>query len=47
MAIGDNLNAYWKLQGNSNDEINSNTGSDTGVTYSTDNGKIDQGAGRA
>jgi len=45
MALTDNLVAYYKLDGNSNDSVGSNNGSDTGITYSLANGKIDQGAG--
>jgi len=37
--------AYWKLDGNSNDAAGSNNGTDTNVTYSIGNGKINQGAG--
>ncbi|NTW33823.1 MAG: LamG domain-containing protein [Bacteroidetes bacterium] len=40
-----NLISYWKLNGNSNDAFSSNNGSDASITYSTDNGKISQGAG--
>jgi len=45
MALTDNLNAYYKLDGNSNDSVNSNNGTDTDITYSAANGKIVQGAG--
>lgn len=37
--------SYWKLDGNSNDSVSSNNGTDTAITYSTGNGKIVQGAG--
>jgi VCBS repeat-containing protein len=37
--------AYWKLDGNSNDAVGSNNGSDSNITYATGNGKINQGAG--
>jgi hypothetical protein len=37
--------AYWKLDGDSNDAVGSNNGSDINVTYSTANGKVNQGAG--
>ena len=37
--------AYWKMDGNSNDAVGSNNGSDTNVSYSTSTGKINQGAG--
>ena len=36
---------YYKLDGNSNDSIGSNNGTDTSITYSVANGKIIQGAG--
>ena len=39
------LVAYYKLDGNSNDAHGSNNGTDTSITYSLANGKIDQGAG--
>jgi hypothetical protein len=45
MALTDNLQSYWKLDGNSNDAVGSNNGSDTDITYSSGNGKINQGAG--
>jgi hypothetical protein len=45
MALTDNLLYYYKFQGNSTDSVGSNNGSDTSITYSTGNGKIDQGAG--
>ena len=44
MALTDNLIAYYKLDGNSNDSVGSNNGTDTNITYSTDYGKINQGA---
>ncbi len=44
MALVDNQVAYWKLDGNSNDAVGSNNGTDTGITYSTSDGKINQGA---
>ena len=37
--------SYWKLDGNSNDSIGGNNGTDTSITYSSGNGKIIQGAG--
>lgn len=40
MALTDNLVAYYKLDGNSNDSVGSNNGTDTSITYST--GKIGQ-----
>ena len=45
MALTDNLVAYYKLDGNSNDSVGTNNGTDTAITYSTANGKIGQGAG--
>ena len=45
MALTSNLVAYYKLDGNSNDSVGSNNGTDTSVTYSAGNGKIVQGAG--
>lgn len=45
MALTDNLISYWKLDGNSNDSVASNNGTDTAITYSAGNGKIVQGAG--
>jgi hypothetical protein len=41
----DNLVSYYKLDGNSNDSVGSNNGSDTNITYSLANGKISEGAG--
>lgn len=43
MALTDNLVAYWKFEGNSNDSVGSNNGTDTSITYATDYGKINQG----
>lgn len=40
-----NLVAYWRMEGNSNDSKGANNGTDTAITYSTDNGKFTQGAG--
>jgi hypothetical protein len=45
MALTDNLVSYWKFEGNSNDSVGSNNGTDVNITYSTGNGKIGQGAG--
>ena len=45
MALIDNLVSYYKMEGNSNDSVGSNNGTDTSITYSAGNGKIDQGAG--
>lgn len=40
-----NLNYYWQFEGNSNTTVGSNNGTDTNITYSTGNGKFNQGAG--
>lgn len=40
-----NLVHYWRLEGNSNDAKGSNNGTDANITYSTGNGKYNQGAG--
>lgn len=45
MALTDGLISYWKLDGNSNDAVSTNNGTDTSITYSSGNGKIVQGAG--
>lgn len=45
MALIDNLISYYKLDGNSNDAVGSNNGTDTAITYNSGNGKINQGAG--
>jgi hypothetical protein len=45
MALVDNIVSYYKLDGNSNDSVGSNNGSDTGITYNASNGKINNGAG--
>ena len=45
MALTDNLVSYYKMEGNSNDSVGSNNGTDTSITYSAGNGKIGQGAG--
>jgi hypothetical protein len=48
MALTDNLVAYYKFDSsNSNDSVGSNNGTDTSVTYSLGNGKINIGAGLA
>ncbi len=44
MALSTNLVAYWKLDGNSNDSVGSNNGTDTNITYNSSYGKINQGA---
>lgn len=44
-TLTSNIDGYWKFEGNSNDSVGSNNGSDTTITYSTGNGKIGQGAG--
>lgn len=45
MALSTNLVTYWKLDGNSNDSISTNNGTDTAITYNAGNGIIVQGAG--
>ena len=40
-----NLVSYWKLDGNSQDDIGSNNGTATAITFSDANGRIKQGAG--
>ena len=45
MSLLTGLVAYYKLDGNSNDSVGTNNGTDTAITYSTANGKIGQGAG--
>jgi hypothetical protein len=39
------LKHYYRMEGNSNDSVGSNNGTDTTITYSTANGKFGQGAG--
>lgn len=46
MALTDNLVSYYKFDAsNSNDSVGSNNGTDTTITYSSGNGKINNGAG--
>lgn len=45
MALTTNIVAYYKMEGNSNDAVAANNGTDTSITYSSGNGKILQGAG--
>lgn len=45
MALTDNIINYWKLDGDSVDVVSANNGVDTTITYSSGNGKINQGAG--
>src|SRR5690348_3864445 len=45
MSLNIGLVSYWKLDGNSTDSIDSNTGTDTAISYSAGNGLIIQGAG--
>lgn len=40
-----NLDAYWSFDGDSTDAVASFDGTDSNITYSSGNGKIDQGAG--
>ena len=42
-ALTTNLVSYWKLDGNSNDAVGTNNGTDTSVLYNTSYGKINQG----
>ena len=44
MALTTNLVSYYKLDGNSNDAVGSNNGTDTSITYDNAYGKINQGA---
>lgn len=44
MALKDSLVAYYKMEGNSNDAIGSNNGTDTSISYGTSHGKVTQGA---
>lgn len=39
------LQAYWRLEGNSNDSKDAKNGTDTAISYSTANGKYGEGAG--
>jgi hypothetical protein len=43
MALTDNIIAYYKLDGNSNDSVASNNGTDTSITYNASYAKITQG----
>lgn len=46
MALTDNIVSYYKFDSsNSNDSAGSNNGTDTSITYSSGNGKINIGAG--
>lgn len=45
MALTDNIISYWKMDGDANDSASSNNGTATSVTFSTANGKINEGAG--
>ena len=48
MALTDNIISYWKFDSdNSNDSVSTNNGTDTSITYSAGNGKINNGAGFA
>ncbi len=40
-----NLVSYYRMEGNSNDAVSSNNGTDTSITYNSGNGKFNQGAG--
>lgn len=39
-----NATAYWRFEGNSNDSVGSNNGTDTSITYNTTNAKYGQSA---
>jgi hypothetical protein len=41
-----NLVAYWRLEGNANDEVGSNNGTPTNIQYGAAYGRFGQGAGR-
>lgn len=45
MSLTTNITGYYKLDGNSNDSVGSNNGTDTAITYNNGNGKINNGAG--
>lgn len=45
MPLNTGLIGYYKMDGNSNDEVNARNGTDTSITYSAGNGKIVQGGG--
>lgn len=45
MALSTSLVSYWTLNGNSNDSVGSNNGTDTSITYNASNGFIGTGAG--
>lgn len=45
MSIQTGLLSYFKFEGNSIDSVGTNTGTDTSISYSVANGKLNQGAG--
>jgi hypothetical protein len=45
LFVHPNLFSYYRLEGNSNDSKGANNGIDSNITYSTGNGKFNQGAG--
>jgi hypothetical protein len=45
MSLLTNLVAYYNMEGNSTDVVAAQNGTDTAITYSSANGKINQGAG--
>lgn len=45
MALPTGTTAYYKMDGNANDAVSTNNGTATSVTFSTGNGKINQGGG--
>jgi len=44
MSLLTNLVSYYKMEGNSNDSVGSNNGTDSSISYSNSYGKINQGA---
>lgn len=44
MSLTTNLVSYYKMEGNSNDSVGSNNGTDTSMSYSSSYGKLGQGA---
>lgn len=45
MSLTTGLIAAYNFEGNSNDSVGTNNGTDTAITYSVANGKVGQGAG--
>ncbi len=44
MALTTNIVSYYKMEGNSNDSVTTNNGTDTSISYNSSFGKILQGA---